>query len=241
MEPEARMVRQMDAFVPPTVLDRPLLPDEDAALRWILWLEDIPGADELRAQVGHVRATWGRTTEMHLEVTDAEPAPVEDGVLSQMALVVGAGERPVGLISVWVEGGYLSGLEYSWFTDRMPTEYPSSDRLRLHDPSPRSRGVAGSKFSSTEAAMDEIESIILRRRADIVEMVGRLRAGPIDQQTADELQLVLIDELLEHGMFEDWEPNERGLEVELLIDVVQGRVDSASDDDRAEESDVIRL
>jgi hypothetical protein len=125
----------MQAFVPPTVLDRSLTADEDAALRWILWLEGFRGAEELRAQIGHVRATWGRTTEMDLEVTNAVPAAVSDGVLSVAALVVDADEQPEGLITVWVKGGYLSGLEYSWFTDRMPTEYPSPDRLRLWDPS----------------------------------------------------------------------------------------------------------
>jgi hypothetical protein len=125
----------MQAFVPPTVLDRSLSADEDAALRWILWLEDFPGVEELRAQIGHVRATLGRTSEMDLEVTNAVPAAVSDGVLSVAALVVDADEQPEGLITVWVKGGYLSGLEYSWFTDRMPTEYPSPDRLRLWDPS----------------------------------------------------------------------------------------------------------
>jgi hypothetical protein len=125
----------MQAFVPPTVLDRSLSADEDAALRWILWLEDFPGVEELRAQIGHVRATLGRTSEMDLEVTNAVPAAVSDGVLSVAALVVDADEESVGFITVWVTGGYLSGLEYSWFTERMPTEYPSPDRLRLWDPS----------------------------------------------------------------------------------------------------------
>ena len=125
----------MQAFVPPTVLDRSLSADEDAALRWILWLEDFPGVEELRAQIGHVRATLGRTSEIDLEVTNAVPAAVSDGFLSVAALVVDADEQPAGFITVWVNGGYLSGLEYSWFTERMPTEYPSPDRLRLWDPS----------------------------------------------------------------------------------------------------------
>ena len=124
---------RMEDFVPPTVLDRPLTADEDAALRWILWLEDFPGAEELRAQVEHVRATWGRTTEIDLEVTAGAPAAVSDGVLPVMALVVGADERPEGCITVWIKGGYLSSLDYSWFTDRMPTEYPPPGRLRLWD------------------------------------------------------------------------------------------------------------
>jgi len=121
------------AFVPPTALDRPLTADEDAALRWILWLEDFPGVDELRAQIRHVRATWGRTTELTVVVAGAAPAPVEDGILPVAALVVGPDEKDEGFINVWVENGYLSMLEYSWVTDRMPTEYPSPDRLRLFD------------------------------------------------------------------------------------------------------------
>jgi hypothetical protein len=127
--------RQAQTFVPPALLDRPLSSGEDAALRWILWLEDFPGSAELRVQVGHVRATRGRTTEMDLDVLDARPAPVSDGYLPVTALVVGLDEEPTGLIQVSVNGGYLSGLYYSWFTERMPTEYPPPDRLRLWDPS----------------------------------------------------------------------------------------------------------
>jgi hypothetical protein len=66
-------------------------------------------------------------------VAGAAPAPVEDGILPVAALVVGPDEKDEGFINVWVENGYLSMLEYSWVTDRMPTEYPSPDRLRLFD------------------------------------------------------------------------------------------------------------
>lgn len=121
---------QGDDFVPPTALDRRLTTDEDAALRWILSLEDFPGADALRAQVAHVRAIWGRTTELDLEVSDASPAPVPDGILPVSANVVGANDEPIGFITVWVKDGYLASLEYSWVTDHMPMEYPSVDQLR---------------------------------------------------------------------------------------------------------------
>lgn len=75
-----------DPFVAPTALDRPLTEDEDAAVRWILWLEDFPGAGELRARVPHVRATFGRTTEIDLEVLMPKPASVADGILPVDAL-----------------------------------------------------------------------------------------------------------------------------------------------------------
>jgi len=119
-----------DDFVPPTTLDRPLTTDENAALRWILSLEDFPGADELRAQAGHVKATWGRVTELDLEVSDAPPALIEDGILPVSANVVGEDDEHIGFITVWVKDGYLSSLEYSWVTDHMPTQYPSLDQLR---------------------------------------------------------------------------------------------------------------
>src|SRR5258708_30048686 len=110
--------RQIQDLVPTGVLNRSLSSDEDAALRWILWLEDFPGSDELRAQVGHVRAKWGRTTEMELEVVDTAPSSVADGDLPAAALVVGPDESPAGFIRVSVRGGYLSSLDYSWFTER---------------------------------------------------------------------------------------------------------------------------
>ena len=43
-------------------------------------------------------------------------------------------EDAEGVIEVWVKGGYLSDLEYGWFTDRMPRVYPAPDRLRFFDP-----------------------------------------------------------------------------------------------------------
>lgn len=122
-----------DDFVPPTVLDRPLTEDEDAALRWILWIEDFPGAAELRAQVSRVRVTFGRTTELDLEVIDGQRALVADGILPVDALVASVDDDPIGSISVWVKDGYLASIEYSWFTDLMPTEFPSVDRLRFPD------------------------------------------------------------------------------------------------------------
>ena len=130
MPSRCRPRRQPQSLVPPRPLDRPLSADEDAALRWILWLDDFPGADELRAQVGHVRATWGRTTELTIEVRGAGPASVADGLLPVRALVVDRDEDPTGFIGVWVKDGFLHQLEYSWVTDDMPMEYPSPDRLR---------------------------------------------------------------------------------------------------------------
>lgn len=79
-------------------------------------------------------ARSGFTGEGHrLKVTDAQPAPVADGILPVDVLVVGTDDEPIGFNSVWVEAGYLASIEYSRFTDVMPTEFPSVDRLSLLD------------------------------------------------------------------------------------------------------------
>jgi hypothetical protein len=44
-------------------------------------------------------------------------------------VVVDPGGDPTGHIDLWVKGGYLSKLEYSWFVD-MPMEYLPPDRLK---------------------------------------------------------------------------------------------------------------
>ena len=75
-----------------------------------------------------------------------------------------------------------------------------------------------------QAGVDRIESIVLQRRPDLASLIAALRRGPIDQATADELQLALVDELMAYGVDQDGEVNEYGVAVDDLIDVVQDRV-----------------
>ena len=123
-----------DPYVPSLPMDRKLSNDEEAALRWILHVEDFPGAEELRGQVPLSRVVFGRTTELELAIDGGRAAALPDGHLGSTALVVDASEQPIGHIDVWLKGGFLSSLDYSWFTDQMPREYPSLDQLRLWDP-----------------------------------------------------------------------------------------------------------
>ena len=127
-------VPQPEPYVPSAVLNRRLTVDEDAALRWILYVEDVPGAEQLRTQVDSVVAVFGRTTDLELRVDGGEKAQIGDGHFPSAALVVDENEEPTGHIDLWVKGGWLDAIEYSWFTDRMPTEYPPAERLRLFDP-----------------------------------------------------------------------------------------------------------
>jgi hypothetical protein len=115
-------------------MDRPLTTDEDAALRWILYVEDVPGVEELRSQVPHVRAVYGLVTQLDLVVDDGQPATIADGHYPVTALVVGEKGEPIGHIDLWIKDGWLGGIEYSWFTEEMPVEYPAPHQLALDDP-----------------------------------------------------------------------------------------------------------
>jgi hypothetical protein len=112
---------------------RRLTANEEAALRWIVYLEDSPGANELAAQLDTVVAVGGPPTSLELR-TEGPASDLPDGPLREGALVVGADGEPNGDIRVWVEDGRLAQLEYSWFTDEMPLEYPPPDQLALLDP-----------------------------------------------------------------------------------------------------------
>jgi hypothetical protein len=113
-----------------TVPPRPLTRNESAALLLILDARDFPGRDALRAQVEAIRAVSDAICpcDLRLSVADAAPASVADGPLRTYAVAHGPRGDEIGLISAWVKGGYLSGLEFGWFVD-MPTEYPPPARL----------------------------------------------------------------------------------------------------------------
>jgi hypothetical protein len=102
---------------------------ERALVEHVIGLRPFPGSAELRAQVEHAVVVSGTQTQLDLAVL-AEMAPsVGDGPIPTRAVVVGSAGDPTGELIVWVSNGYLSGLEYAWFTDEAPTEMPSLDRV----------------------------------------------------------------------------------------------------------------
>lgn len=94
----------------------------------------LPWSGGAAIAIPFVRAVWGRTTELDLVVHGGIQAAVPDGPLDVGALVVDDQDEATGSIAVWIKDGWLSSLEYSWFTDDMPMDYPDSDHLRLWDP-----------------------------------------------------------------------------------------------------------
>jgi hypothetical protein len=96
---------------------------------------DFVGAAQLRAQIPHcqVVAVWVEgLPSVDLAVpTTVGKAPVEDGETSVGSEVRDRDGNYLGEILVWVEGGYLSALEYAWVTDEPPTRLPDVADTKL--------------------------------------------------------------------------------------------------------------
>lgn len=54
----------------------------------------------------------------------------EHGPVPLTALVEAADGSIVGELLVWTTAGYLSDIEYAWFTDEPPEALPSVERIR---------------------------------------------------------------------------------------------------------------
>jgi hypothetical protein len=104
-------------------------------LRNILAL--VPGSrgDDLRRQIefasAHVSGEWSTYGELRI---GAEAAPVTEeiaGPLEAEAIVVDETEDPIGGILIWLdEHGYLATMEYFWYTDERPLDFPRPNQLR---------------------------------------------------------------------------------------------------------------
>ena len=90
-----------------------------------------PTTQELRGQLAMARVVGGRPTFLDLSIALAAPsAEFADGPLPVRALVTSSGSQLIGEILVWIQGGYLTGLEYDWYTDDPPAQWPSPDQLQ---------------------------------------------------------------------------------------------------------------
>ena len=111
---------------------RALTEQEVELLRLLLTQGDFPGARELAVQVDETKVIGGLATLLDLDVPRAIPAaPMLDGPIPVRAFVQCQDEEAVGEVLVWVKDGYLSGLEFAWYTDTAPTEMPAPDRIRF--------------------------------------------------------------------------------------------------------------
>lgn len=106
---------------------------EHAVLLWVLCeLGESEVAEALQAQSGVVSVVGGLPTMLELSVPmGTRKATVPDGPLPVRAIVTDEAGGPIGEVLVWSTGGYLSALEYAWYTDDPPGGIPCPSRLRV--------------------------------------------------------------------------------------------------------------
>ena len=118
-----------------TQTGRPLNQDELAVLRHIL-SASFPGSSELRQQVAAAKVTrnWEPAGSPSVDIfvpADVPAAPLPDGPVPVAAQVIDGTGEYLGELLLWVTGGRLSGLEYSWVTDEPPARLPEPGMIRL--------------------------------------------------------------------------------------------------------------
>jgi hypothetical protein len=115
-----------------TIRPRQLTANELGILKRILEAGDFVGAPVLLAQLTTIRVVGGISTFLDLAV-DGAPAPAgrPDGPVPVKALVYGKSRELMGEILVWVTDGYLSSLEFAWFSTDMPSEFPRPEQLDI--------------------------------------------------------------------------------------------------------------
>jgi hypothetical protein len=93
------------------------------------------GADEFRTQIPYsqVVATWGvgsPSVDLAVQPGASQAAGSADGIVANGAVTDRNGS-PVGDVILWVENGWLSGIEYAWYTDERPRALPEPAQIEV--------------------------------------------------------------------------------------------------------------
>ncbi len=119
--------------------DRPLTDAERNVLLHML-SAPFPGAAELRAQIVHARVikNWEPAGSPSIDVfvpAGSPRASIPDGLAPVTAQVIDREGSYLGELLLWVVGGKISALEYSWVTDESPDQLPETSWIRVSPPS----------------------------------------------------------------------------------------------------------
>jgi hypothetical protein len=106
-------------------------PDERNLLTLILNHAEFEGRDELLTQVEHTGVVGGTATFSDLIVKLGPKSSTPDGPIPIKAKVASTDGGLLGEILVWVSNGFLSALEYAWYTDAPPTSLPHPSLVTL--------------------------------------------------------------------------------------------------------------
>ncbi|MET9288198.1 hypothetical protein [Nocardia beijingensis] len=109
------------------------LTDLETSVVTKLLSSNTPDALEYLAQVPYseVVATWGvgsPSVDLAVRLGAAQVCRSPDGIFASGAVTDGNGS-PIGEVFLWVENGWLSGIEYTWYTDERPAALPEANRI----------------------------------------------------------------------------------------------------------------
>lgn len=110
----------------------PLTEQVRELLRHVLGEADFPGCAELLQQVSSVNVVGGPVTMLDLRVTGPTSASAfTDGPIPLSAMVLDATGVTLGELLIWVNDGYISSLEFAWWSDDPPDQLPTLDSVRV--------------------------------------------------------------------------------------------------------------
>ncbi|WP_280247544.1 hypothetical protein [Nocardia abscessus] len=94
-----------------------------------------PGASEYLAQMpsSQVVATWGSgspSVDLAVRPGAVQASGSPGGIFASGAVTDRSGS-PIGEVILWVENGWLSGIEYAWYTNERPHALPEPDQIEL--------------------------------------------------------------------------------------------------------------
>jgi len=110
----------------------PLTEQVRELLRHVLGNADFPGSDELFQQASSVDVVGGPVTMLDLRVTAPKSASAfTEGPIPLSVMVLDSVDVALGELLIWVNDGYLSSLEFAWWSDNPPEQLPALNRVRV--------------------------------------------------------------------------------------------------------------
>ncbi|WP_406276609.1 hypothetical protein OH799_06105 [Nocardia sp. NBC_00881] len=111
------------------------LTDLETSVVTKLLSSNAPGASEYLAQVPYsqVVATWGvgsPSVDLAVRPGAVQASGSPNGIFASGAVTDRNGS-PIGEVILWVENGWLSGIEYAWHTDERPHALPEPGQIEL--------------------------------------------------------------------------------------------------------------
>jgi hypothetical protein len=111
-------------------MNRPLSAKEHNLLQLLIESLEPEIAEVLRSQLAETTVNGGKNTMLELSVNpQMQKIEQNQGPLPIKALVNNDKNEPVGELLLWTTNGYLSQLEYAWYTDQMPDELPALSQV----------------------------------------------------------------------------------------------------------------